>query len=172
MRRPGILPTVPLLTLLAYAGIAFLFGMALGERGELGAVQHVFLIVIPVATIVLAAVARKGRAAVALTGAVMLAGLLLGRQQFQHAWEGCPAEAERVRQALLRHHATAGSYPTRLEDLGIDLPCRCGLRRTILHYLSNERGFRLWISNDAEAWSGTERSPFTASGRSSAPPPR
>ncbi len=148
-----------------YAGAAFLFGMALGERGELGVVQHLFTAVIPAATVVMAFVAKQGRAYVAATGLAILAGLLLGQRQFDRAWRECITSGERVRAALL---ATNGEYPPRLEDLGIELPCRCGFRSTILHYLSNERGFRLWMTNDRETFAATNKRPFTASGRSSA----
>lgn len=136
-----------LVAALAYAGAAFLFGVALGERGELGAVQYVFAGVIPLATIIVAVFARQGRAHVLFTGIAMLAGLLLGQREFERAWNDCIARAETVRVALL---AREGDYPAHLEELDIELPCRCGLRTTILHYLSNERGFRLWFTNDRE----------------------
>lgn len=153
-----------LLAASAYAGAAFLFGVALGERGELGVVQHVFAVVIPLATIVMTIVARQGRGHVAFTGAAMLAGLLLGQQQFARAWDDCRARAPQVRSALIAFHARNDGYPARLEELGVALPCRCGFRGTILHYLSNERGFRLWFTNDRE------RHVFTASEKSSALP--
>lgn len=156
-----------LIAALAYAGAAFLFGMALGERGELGVVQYIFLAVIPLSTIVLAFISREGRAYVFLTGLTMFAGVVTGQKQFERAWGDCLARAEIVRTALL---ATNGDYPARLEELGLDLPCRCGFRTTILHYLSNDRGFRLWFSNDRERHVATDRAPFTASGRSSVPP--
>lgn len=143
----------------AYAGAAFLFGVALGERGELGPVQHVFRFVIPIATIVLIFVSRQGRLQVLVTGAVMLAGLILGQQQFDRAWEDCLRRAPIVRTALLEHHARTGGYPARLEELPLELPCRCGFRETILHYLSNDRGFRLWYSNDRETRVITDREP-------------
>ena len=146
-----------------YAGAAFLFGMALGERGELGFVQHLFAIVIPAVTIVFVWFAKHGRINVIVTGLAMLAGLLLGQQQFERAWNDCVARGETVRQALL---ARDGDYPARLEELDLELPCRCGFRTTILHYLSNDRGFRLWFSNDAERWVATDRAAFSASGRS------
>ena len=132
---------------LAYAGAAFLFGMALGERGELGVVQHVFTVVIPITAVVIAIISKRNRAHIVITGALMLGGLLLGQSQFRHAWEDCLTRGHEVRAALL---AREGDYPTRLEDLGVALPCRAGFRTTILHYLSNERGFRLWMSNDRE----------------------
>jgi hypothetical protein len=136
-----------LIVALAYVGAAFLFGMALGERGELGVVQYVFAGVIPVASIVMTVLAKQGRAYVLATGLTMLAGLLIGQRQFARAWDDCVASAETVRTTLL---ARNGDYPARLEDLGVTLPCRCGFRRTILHYLSNDRGFRLWYTNDRE----------------------
>ncbi len=136
-----------LIAALAYAGAAFLFGLALGERGELGVVQYVFAAVIPLATIVMTILAKQGRAFVLVTGLVMLGGLVLGQRQFARAWDDCVANAPIVRSALL---ARNGEYPARLEELGIALPCRCGLRPTILHYLSNDRGFRLWFTNDRE----------------------
>jgi hypothetical protein len=142
---------------LAYAGAAFLFGMALGERGELGVVQYVFAAVIPVASIVMTVVARQGRAYVLATGLAMLTGLFLGQRQFVQAWDDCVARAETVRVALV---ARNGDYPARLEDLGMTLPCRCRLRPTILHYMANDRGFRLWYTNDRETVV------LTASGRS------
>jgi hypothetical protein len=147
-----------------YAGAAFLFGMALGERGELGLVQHVFTAVIPLATIVMVAVAKQGRAYMLATGLAILAGLLIGQRQFERAWRDCVARGEQVRIALVE---TNGDYPARLEELDLDLPCRCGLRPTILHYLSNERGFRLWMTNDRETYVATDRRPFTATGKSS-----
>ena len=158
-----------LIAALAYAGAAFLFGIALGERGELGFVQYIFTGVIPVATFVLAIFTKQGRAYVLATGMAMLVGLLLGQRQYERAWHDCLARAEIVRTALL---ARQGDYPARLEDLGIDLPCRCGFRRTILHYLSNDRGFRLWFTNDRERFVATDRIAFISSGRSSARSPR
>jgi hypothetical protein len=142
----------------AYAGAAFLFGVALGERGELGPVQHLFRFVIPIATIVLMFVSRQGRVQVFFTGAVMLAGVIIGQQQFARAWEDCRRRAPIVRIALIEYHARNGGYPARLEELSIELPCRCGFRDTILHYLSNERGFTLWYTNDRQTFTATERS--------------
>lgn len=139
-----------LIAALAYAGAAFLFGMALGERGELGVVQHVFTAVIPLASIVLAFFARQGKVYVFATGLAMLGGQILGQQQFDRAWNECSARAEEVRSALIAFHAKNEGYPSRLEELGTKLPCRAGFRSTILHYLSNERGFRLWYTNDRE----------------------
>ena len=80
----------------------------------------------------------------------MFVGVLLGQQQFARAWDDCRARAPIVRTALVDYHARNGGYPARLEELPIELPCRCGFRDTILHYLSNERGFKLWITNDRE----------------------
>lgn len=136
-----------LIAALAYAGAAFLFGIALGERGELGVVQHVFTIVIPLAAIAMAVFAKRNRAHILLTGTLMLAGVILGQRQFERAWNECLTRGYEVRAALLRRD---GDYPARLEQLDIELPCRCGFRRTILRYLSNERGFRLWMTNDRE----------------------
>ena len=152
----------------AYAGAAFLFGMGLGERGELGVVQHVFAVVIPLSTIVLAAVARRNRAHTLLTGLAMLGGLILGQQQFSNAWEDCVVRGESVRTALLHTE----ELPARLEDLPIALPCKCGFRETILHYMSNERGFRLWMTNDRETWIATDKQPLTPNEKSSTPPSR
>ncbi|MDQ3280787.1 MAG: hypothetical protein M3Q69_05175 [Acidobacteriota bacterium] len=156
--------TTPLLAALAYAGAAFLFGLALGERGELGFVQYVFASVIPLTSLILAVIAKRGRAFTILTGAAMLAGLLLGQRQFARAFDECIVTADRARNALL---ARSGDYPAHLGELGIDVPCRCGLRDTILHYLANDRGFRLWFTNDAQTFVATDRHPLTASGRSS-----
>jgi hypothetical protein len=117
----------------------------------------VFKFVIPIATIVLMFVARQGRLQVLATGAAILAGLLIGQQQFERAWEDCLRRAPIVRTALLEHHTRTGGYPARLEELPLDLPCRCGFRETILHYLSNDRGFRLWYSNDRERHVITDR---------------
>ena len=135
---------------LAYAGAAFLFGLALGERGELGAVQYVFWFVIPIATFVLAVVSKQGRAEVFLTGLAMFAGLKWGQATFALAWDDCVLRGRVVRAQLVEHQQRTGDYPARLEDLGGQLPCRCVLRKTILHYYANERGFRLWISNERE----------------------
>jgi hypothetical protein len=141
----------------AYAGAAFLFGVSLGERGELGVVQQLFAGVIPLATVVLTVLAKQGRVFVVATGLAMLLGLFLGQRQFDAAWRDCIANGERVRTALL---ALDGEYPNRLEELPIELPCHCGFRRTILHYLSNDRGFRLWMTNERETWVGTAKVPF------------
>ena len=141
-----------------YAGAAFLFGVALGERGELGPVQHIFKLVIPIASIVLMFVSRQGRAHVLFTGAAMLIGLTIGQRQFERAFDDCRNRAHIVRTALIEHHASNGGYPARLEELSIELPCRAGFRKTILHYLSNDRGFKLWYTNDRETFTATERS--------------
>ncbi|HEX8170199.1 MAG TPA: hypothetical protein VF824_06645 [Thermoanaerobaculia bacterium] len=157
-----------LIAALAYAGAAFLFGLSLGQRGELGAVQHLFTIVIPIATIALALVSRQGRIEVLATGIVLLAGLTIGQQQFARAWDDCLGRGETVRLALLQYQQLHGDYPARLEDLGAPPPCRCGFRTSILHYLGNERGFRLWMTNDITRVTATERTPFTASGTDAA----
>jgi len=149
-----------LIAALAYAGAAFLFGMSLGERGELGVVQHIFAAVIPTATVILMIFARDGRAYVLATGLAMLGGLILGQRQFDRAWNECRTRGVEVRDALLQYD----DYPARLEELDIPLPCRAGFRRTILHYLANERGFRLWMTNDREVVS------FNSRGRASRPP--
>ena len=135
---------------LAYAGAAFLFGLALGERGELGPLQYVFWFVIPIATFVLALRAKAGRPEVFLTGLVMFAGLHWGEAAFANAWDECVLRGRAVHAAIVQRHANTDEYPARLDDLGIDLPCKCVLRKTILHYNANERAFRLWISNDKE----------------------
>ena len=149
-----------LIVALTYSCAAFLFGMLLGERGELGLVQHVFKTVIPIATIVMAIVAPQGRIAVIATGLAMMGGVLLGQQQFARAWDDCTLRAHTVRTAVAAHHARNGNYPSRLEELPIELPCRAGFRNTVLHYLSNDRGFRLWYSNDRQRVAATERVPF------------
>lgn len=145
-----------------YAGAAFFFGSLLGERGELGFVQQVFLAVIPLATIVLAFVSRDARIPVLATGLAMLLGVLFGQQRFERAWNDCNRRAHLIREAVIQHHARTGGYPARLDELSIDSPCHA-----ILHYLSNDRGFRLWYTNDREHRIATHREPFTASGKSS-----
>lgn len=154
-----------LIAALAYAGAAFLFGVNLGERGELGFVQQVFLYVIPFATFALAVVTKPGsRPNVLLTGVAMFAGLHLGQGQFARAWDDCVTRGYVVRDALVQYEAQHDGYPARLEELDIELPCRCGFRKTILRYLSNERGFKLWMTNDREVVS------FSSTGKSSIPP--
>ena len=137
---------------LAYAGAAFLFGLVLGERGELGVVQYVFLIVIPIATFVLALFARQGRVEVALTGLAMLAGVWLGQLAFARAFDACLTRAPLLRAAIIQHHVRTGDYPTRLQDMQMDLPCSCVLRKTILHYFGGDRGFRLWMTNGVQKY--------------------
>jgi hypothetical protein len=164
--RAAVLFLSRLIIASTYSAAAFLFGMLLGERGELGFVQHLFTIVIPMATVVMTIVAAQGRIAVVATGLALLGGVLLGQQQFTRAFNDCNLRAPIVRNALLEHHARNGGYPARLEELPIALPCRAGLRKTILHYLSNDRGFRLWYSNDRSRSEATERVAFgTAVGR-------
>lgn len=137
-----------LIAALAYAGAAFLFGAALGQRGELGVIQHLFFFVVPLTTVILMLFAKQSRVQVALTGLAMFAGLYLGQSQFARAWDECTTRGFTVRDALVRYHTEHDGYPARLEDLGIPLPCRAGFRPTILHYLANDRGFRLWMSNE------------------------
>jgi len=143
-----------------YLAVAFLFGISLGERGELGVVQHLFTAVIPVATIILAWLSRGARVDVMLTGAAILIGLFLGQRSFEKAFAECVRDGESVHAELVAYHTKHEGYPARLEDLDGDLPCDCILRDTILHYLSNERAFRLWITNDSSTVT------FTASGKS------
>lgn len=159
-----------LIAALAYAGAAFLFGVALGERGELGIVQTIFGIVIPMATYVLTLMAKPPRRPnVLLTGLAMFAGLTAGVHQFNRAWDECVTRGPLVRGAIERHHDEHDVYPARLEELPIELPCRCLLRPTILHYISNERGFRLWMTDDEQVVDFNAR---TSSGRSSTRSPR
>ena len=158
--RAPVLLLSRLIIALTYSAAAFLFGMLLGERGELGLVQHVFKTVIPIATIVMAIVAPQGRVAVIATGLAMMGGVLLGQQQFTRAWDDCTLRAHTVRTAIVEHQRRNGAYPSRLEELPIEIPCRAGFRDTILHYLSNDRGFRLWYSNDRQRSVATERATF------------
>ena len=155
-----------LIAALAYAGAAFLFGVVLGERGELGIVQKLFVWVIPITTLLLTVFTKPpGRPYVLATGLMMLAGVVLGQRQFARAWDECRTRGYEVRDALVRYDAQHDGYPARLEDLGIAIPCRCGFRTTILRYLSNERGFRLWMTNEREIVTFENR--LRTSGRSS-----
>ncbi|HET7434560.1 MAG TPA: hypothetical protein VFN10_07605 [Thermoanaerobaculia bacterium] len=133
---------------LAYAGAAFFFGVALGERGELGFVQTIFTIAIPLITLVLTWFARRARAEVLAAGTAMLIGLVSGQQAFAHAFATCANDAAPIRDAVIDYRTRTGDYPPRLESLHAKLPCRCILRKTILHYAQNERGFRLWFTDD------------------------
>lgn len=133
---------------LAYAGAAFFFGVALGERGELGFVQTIFIIAIPLATLVLAWFARRARAEVLLAGAAITIGVFTGQQSFARAYDECMTTSVPVRNAIVAYRAKTGDYPTRLDALGLRLPCRCLLRDTILHYAQNDRGFKLWFTDD------------------------
>jgi hypothetical protein len=135
---------------LAYAGAAFLFGLAIGERGELGAVQYVFWIVIPIGTVVLVVGAREGGLEIMFTGLLMFAGVWNGNYAFAKAFDECVTAGPFVRDALVRHQQRTGDYPRHLKELDITLPCGCILRDTILHYNSSDRGFNLWITNDAK----------------------
>ena len=140
-----------LIAALAYAGAAFLFGVVMGERGELGVVQQLFAYVIPFITLVLAFVTKPGRRAnVLLTGLAMCAGVLLGQVQFKRAWDDCLTRGYVVRDALVRYEVQHDVFPVHLEELGMEIPCSCGFRKTILRYLSNDRGFKLWMTNDHE----------------------
>lgn len=151
----------------AYAGAAFLFGMFLGARGELGFVQYIFAAAIPVTAIALAIVSRRAaRPHIAATGLAMLAGLLVGQQQYARAFDDCIIRASRARTAVIDFHKRHDVYPATLAQLDIELPCRAGFRRTILRYLSNERGFRLWFTNERQTYVATEKTPFSSSGRS------
>lgn len=154
-----------LLAALAPAGAAFLFGVALGERGELGFVQWVFLAVIPIAIVVIAWYAKKARREVMTIGTAIVIGLFVGQREFARAYDECVEQIHVVRDAINRYETERGEYPQRLTDLSIDLPCDCLLRDTILRYFSNERGYRLWFTNDRERITATEKS----SGRSRTP---
>jgi hypothetical protein len=148
-----------LLAALASAGAAFLFGMALGERGELGVVQYAFLGGIPIAAIVLASFARRARVVVLLAGAAMLAGVIAGQRAFDRAFDECRVAAPRVHAAIERHTKTHGEFPRSLDDVG-PLPCRAPLRGSILHYVHNERSYRVWFTNEREMHSATNRGGF------------
>lgn len=134
---------------LAPAGAAFLFGIALGERGEIGAVQYVFLGVIPFAVAVIAWFAQRKRRLVLAIGVALMAGLITGQQAFARAYEECLTRGPAVRDAIEAHVKRTGEYPLRLADLQLtEKPCSCVFRETILHYFHNERGYRLWFTND------------------------
>lgn len=143
---------------LAPAGAAFLFGVALGERGELGVVQWVFLAVIPIAIAVIAWYAKKARREVMTIGTAIVIGLFIGQREFARAYDECVDQIATVNAAIIRFEKQRGEYPQRLTDLAIDLPCDCLLRDTILRYFSNERGYRLWFTNERETVSRTHRS--------------
>ncbi len=138
-----------LIAALAYAGAAFLFGVILGERGELGFVQQSFAFGIAFITLILAFVTKRGRRAnVVLTGFAICAGVVLGQLQFRRAWDDCLTRGYAIRDELVRYEAQHDVYPSRLEELGTEIPYACGFRTTILRYMSNERGFKLWMTND------------------------
>lgn len=146
------------LAALAPAGAAFFFGVALGERGELGFVQYLFLGGIPLAVVVIAWFARHARRQIVTIGLAMVIGLFIGQREFARAYDECVLRASLVQEAIERYEAKNDEYPQRLTDLAIDLPCDCLLRDTILHYFSNERGYRLWFTNDFEKVTATGRS--------------
>ena len=153
-----MIATSRLIAALAYAGAAFLFGLALGERGELGAVQYAFLTGVPIAAIVLAKFARRARLEVLFAGATMFSGLIVGQQSFERAFAECEREAPGVHAAIERYTAKHGEFPHDLEKLAIEIPCGCVLRDTILHYVQNERSYKLWFTNDRVTVTATERS--------------
>lgn len=153
-----MIATSRLIAALAWAGAAFLFGLALGERGELGAVQYAFLAGLPIGAIVLAAFAYRARIEILLAGAAMFAGLIAGQRSFDRAFAECVTEVPRVNAAIQRYTKQHGEYPHDLEKLGIDLPCECILRDTILHYAQNERSYRVWATNDRRMITATEKS--------------
>lgn len=149
-----------LIAALASAGAAFLFGLALGERGELGAVQYVFLGVIPIAIAVIARFAKRARAEVLWIGTALVLGLIVGQDSFRRAYDDCVARGHLVRDAIDAWYEKNGDYPPRLDALAVpDMPCRCLLRRSILHYFQNERGYRLWFTDGFEVQSLPRRRP-------------
>lgn len=152
--------TSRLIAALAIAGAAFLFGLALGERGELGAVQYVFLAGIPAGTLAIAGFARQSRPEVLFSGLAMFAGLVVGQQAFARAFDECIGRAPAVQRAIADYTGKRGDYPHVLADLEIDLPCDCVLRDSILHYAYNERNYRLWFTDDRQTYSGTNRAPM------------
>lgn len=152
--------TSRLIAALAYAGAAFYFGVALGERGELGVVQYAFLFGVPAAALVLATFARRAGLVVLFVGTAMFAGLLLGQRSFDRAFDECTRRAPAVHAAIQRYTKVKGEFPHDLETLGIDLPCECLVRDTILHYAQNERSYRLWFTNDRATISATDKAGF------------
>lgn len=146
------------LAALAPAGAAFLFGVALGERGELGVVQYLFLAGIPIAILVIAWFAKKARRDVIVIGSALVAGLFLGQREFARAYDECVQQIGAVKAAIDRYEADHNEYPQRLADLSMDLPCDCLLRSTILRYFPNERGYRLWFTNDRDRVTATGKS--------------
>jgi hypothetical protein len=152
-----VIATSRLIAALAYAGAAFFFGLVLGERGELGVVQYAFLIGVPVAAIVLAAFAKRARFEVLFTGTAMVIGLVAGQRSFERAFHECSDAMPKVNAAIRRHTEKHGEYPADLTKLGIEIPCECILRDTILHYSMNERSYRLWYTNDVVMITATEK---------------
>ncbi|HEX7152597.1 MAG TPA: hypothetical protein VF618_14000 [Thermoanaerobaculia bacterium] len=145
---------------LAAAGAAFFCGWALGERGELGYLQYVFLVTVPIATIVLAWFSRS-RVALLLTGAAAFAGLVVGQMSWDRAFADCMRGGERVRIALNDYRRTHGHYPLHLADLTIlDEPCRCTMRGTIMHYAKNDFGYRIWFTDHVRRYEATNMSGF------------
>ncbi|HEX9985614.1 MAG TPA: hypothetical protein VGF69_20315 [Thermoanaerobaculia bacterium] len=145
---------------LAAAGAAFFSGWALGERGELGYVQYVFLVTIPLATAVLAWWSGS-RAAMLVTGVAALFGLLAGQASWHRAFADCLRRGEVVRAALNDFRKTRGHYPIHLRDLSVeDEPCRCTMRGTILHYSKNEYGYRIWFTDHVTRYEATNGAGF------------
>ena len=102
-----------LIAALAYAGAAFLFGVVLGERGELGVVQQLFTGVIPAVTVLLAIFTKPpGRPYVLFTGLAMFAGVSAEQRFSASAGIGVKVPMSRA----LSFRFEGRGYYTALED--------------------------------------------------------
>jgi hypothetical protein len=120
----------------------------------------VFLGGVPAATLILTAFARRARLNILLGGAAMVAGVIAGQLSFRAAFDECLTAAPVVHAAVQRYTKEKGEFPHDLETLGIDLPCDCLVRKSILHYAHNERSYRIWFTNDSAIHSATDKAGF------------
>lgn len=130
--------------------MALLIGLALGERGELGAARTIYAAGIP---IILGVFAWRSHARVGLAvfSFAMFAGLGIGWLSWNRAYEDCTSNADTVRASLDGYFLTHHRYPDHLGELPAKPPCRCLTRPTILHYSHDNWGYKLWYGSYTNA---------------------
>jgi hypothetical protein len=101
-----------------------------------------------------------------VTGIAFLALFVLafwsGEVVSQRAFNDCIDRGEEVRLALTEYYQENGSYPGRLSDLGVELPCDRFLLPNILHFRSTGSEYQLFFYDWLVSHEANDRQSFIA----------
>ncbi len=96
------------------------------------------------------------------TWVLFAGGWSLGLQNAEKAFDDCLKRSDNLREELYLFHYQNGSYPERLDALGIDIPGQRRLHDPLLVYRQEGGGYRLSFSGWDLQYEATQDSHFEA----------